>query len=188
MIYTTLNRIHRHSPCPNGWRVLLEHLGKKKGDREPVSFSAVLICYGLYDALLCTRAEPKYARKWRLFGVWCARKVQHLMDDPRSIAAIDVAERYAHGNATDDELEAAHTESWKAVQEAPSGTASAAARESAHGTTYSDASLSAYHAAIAAPYAIAKCATRPVESDTFMQAAIDEQASQFLRVVLEIEE
>ena len=35
------------------------------------------------------------------------RRVQHLMPDPRSIAALDVAERHANGMATDDDLSAA---------------------------------------------------------------------------------
>lgn len=43
----------------------------------------------------------------RLYAVGCARRVAHLMDDPRSITAIDVAERHALGQATDEELEAA---------------------------------------------------------------------------------
>jgi hypothetical protein len=43
----------------------------------------------------------------RLFAVGCARKVQHLMKDQRSIDAINVAERYANGIATEDELAAA---------------------------------------------------------------------------------
>ena len=46
-------------------------------------------------------------RTLRLFAVKCAREVQHLMSDERSIAALDVAERYANGEATDEELEAA---------------------------------------------------------------------------------
>ena len=47
------------------------------------------------------------ARTLRLFAVWCARQVQHLMTDARSIAALDVAERYADGLATVEELAAA---------------------------------------------------------------------------------
>jgi hypothetical protein len=43
----------------------------------------------------------------RLFAVWCARQVQHLMKDARSIKAIDVAEAFANGLATKDELDAA---------------------------------------------------------------------------------
>jgi len=46
-------------------------------------------------------------KQLRLFAIRCARRVQHLMTDPRSIAALDVAERYANGEATDDELSAA---------------------------------------------------------------------------------
>jgi hypothetical protein len=43
----------------------------------------------------------------RLFAVRCARDVQHLMKDERSINAINVAERYANGEATTVELDAA---------------------------------------------------------------------------------
>jgi hypothetical protein len=51
----------------------------------------------------------------RLFAVSCARKVQHLMKDQRSIDALDVAERYANGNATEDELAAARQAAWAAA-------------------------------------------------------------------------
>jgi len=45
----------------------------------------------------------------RLFSVWCAREALSKIDnpDPRSIAACDVAERYAYGEATEDELSSA---------------------------------------------------------------------------------
>ena len=43
----------------------------------------------------------------RLFAVGCARRVQHLVTDKRSLDALDVAERYANGNATKEELAAA---------------------------------------------------------------------------------
>lgn len=48
------------------------------------------------------------------FAVWSARQVQHLMTDPRSLAALDVAERHADGRATDDELHAAWAAAWDA--------------------------------------------------------------------------
>ena len=185
MIYTTLNHVRRWSPDPSGWRALLKHLGKKKGDREPVSFAAILSSYGLDDTLLLTRAAPKYAREWRLFAVWCARQVQHLTTDPRSIAAIDVAERYAYGNATAEDLQAASAGSLEAVWDAPSGSAQAVARECANATTMADAGLSTFYAAVFERDAVAKCAARPVEKNTFMQAAIDEQTAEFLRLVKE---
>ena len=51
----------------------------------------------------------------RLFAVWCARNTPmadgrvtgDLLTDPRSRASLEVAERFANGKATDDELAAA---------------------------------------------------------------------------------
>lgn len=60
----------------------------------------------------------------RLFAVRCARRVQHLMTDPRSIAALDVAERHAKGEATDKELAAA----WAAAADAAADAARDAER------------------------------------------------------------
>ena len=104
---TTLNKIRDFAPCADGWAKLLKYLGKTAADDEPLSFSTILESNGLKDALWCCQSATEYNREWRLFAVWCARQVQHLMLDPRSIAAIDVAERYANGLATDAELGAA---------------------------------------------------------------------------------
>jgi hypothetical protein len=67
----------------------------------------------------------------RLFAVGCARKVQHLMKDQQSIDALDVAERYANGNATEDELAAARKVAWAAAGKAAGAAAGAAAWASA---------------------------------------------------------
>jgi hypothetical protein len=66
------------------------------------------------DALWCCRVEPQHSKEWRLFAVRCARSVQHLMKDPRSLAALDVAERHANGLARDAELEAANAKAYDA--------------------------------------------------------------------------
>jgi len=118
MIYTTLNKIREHSPCGEGWAKLLRHLGKTKADDEPVSLLSILDSNGLDDALWCLRAVDGYEREMRLYAVWCARQVQHLMTDQRSLAALDVAERHANGEATDDELAASWAAAWDAAREA----------------------------------------------------------------------
>ena len=46
-------------------------------------------------------------RQRHAFAVTCARRVQHLMHDPRSVAALDTRERWLRGEATDAEMEAA---------------------------------------------------------------------------------
>ncbi len=130
MIYTTLNRIREHRPCSEGWTKLLRHLGKTQPDDEPLAFSVILESNGLDDALWCLRAEPQHAKLWRLFSVRCARSVQHLMTDERSIAALDVAERHANGLATDDELSAARD----AAEAAACAAAEAAAWDAASAT------------------------------------------------------
>ena len=111
MYYTTLKKIRAHKPCEDGWKKLLAHLGKTMADDEPLALATILASNGLDDALWCLRAVGNIESEARLYIVWCARQVQHIMSDPRSIAALDVAERYAHGHATDKEL----TEAWVAA-------------------------------------------------------------------------
>ena len=126
MIHTTLNKIRACSPGESGWTKLLKHLGKTTADDEPLPFSVILESNGLDDALWCCRAAPEYDREWRLFAVWCARQVQHLMTDKRSIEALDVAERFANGLATQQELDAARYAARAAARDA-AGYARAAA-------------------------------------------------------------
>src|SRR5436309_3266816 len=45
-------------------------------------------------------------RKLRLFACGCCRRVYHLFDDQRSSNAVDVAEQFADGCATNEELDA----------------------------------------------------------------------------------
>jgi hypothetical protein len=112
---TTLKAIRSHSPCASGWAKLLRHLGKTAADDDPLSIVTVLDANGIDDALWCLRAVDGHQREMRLYAVWCARQVQHLMTDARSVAAIDVAERHARGDATDAELAAAANAAWTAA-------------------------------------------------------------------------
>jgi hypothetical protein len=59
---------------------------------------------------LLLRKEFLSEKDLRLFVVWCAREVLKLVENPdeRSVEACNVAERYANGKATKEELLAAH--------------------------------------------------------------------------------
>ena len=89
-------------------------------------------------------------RTLRLFAVGCARKVQHLMADQRSINALDVAERYANGLASDEDLASAKKAAWEAAREA----AWEAAREAWEAAW--EARAAAWEAAMAAAMAAAR--------------------------------
>ena len=126
---TTLNQIRDISPCASGWKKLLTHLGKTKADDEALSIITILESNGLDDALWCLRAVTGHDREIRLYAAWCARQVQHLMTDKRSIDALDVAEHFAIGLATDKELAAARDAAASAWDAA--GSAAMAARDAA---------------------------------------------------------
>ena len=145
---TTLNQIRKHAPCAGGWEKLLAYLGKTKADDEPLSLLTILDSNGLNDALWCLRAVEGHDKEISLYAVWCARQVQHLLTDQRSLDALDVTERYANGEATQDELAAATDAAWAAVRDARDvGSSGAAAR-------YTAATAAAYAATTtAAAYA-----------------------------------
>ena len=142
---TTLNEIRKHSPCADGWQKLLASLGKTKADDEPLSLVTIIDSNGLDDAIWCLRAVEGKDREIRLFAVWCARQVQYLLTDKRSLDALDVAERYANGQATHDELTAARDAAWTA--EAAAGAAARAAARAAAWVAAWDAAMAARVAA-----------------------------------------
>ena len=103
----------------------------------------------------------------RLFAVWSARQVQHLMTDARSIAALDVAERYARGRATDAEL----AEAWDAARDAARDAAWDAARDAAGAAARDAARAAALAAAGAAALAAAGAAARAAAGAAAWDAA-----------------
>ncbi len=89
-------------------------------------------------------------RELRLYACECARTVEHLWTDARSHMAVEVSERYARGDATEEELSAARAAAYDAAL-----AAARAARAAAY-----DAALAAARAARAAAYDAALAAAR----------------------------
>lgn len=86
--------------------------------KDQISLLSILESNGLDDALWALRCVPGVDRDARLFAVWCARQVQHLMGGARAVNALDVAERFADGAATIEELGAAREAAWGAARDA----------------------------------------------------------------------
>ena len=63
---------------------------------------------------LLRQVETWNDKNLRLFACWCVRKIWHLLTDERSRNAVVVAEKYANGDATQEELAAA----WDAARAA----------------------------------------------------------------------
>ena len=170
MMQTTLRKIRAAGPCgmrlEDGQRVgylkLRHYLGKGYGDDTPVDIATILDSNGLDDALWCLRAVDGHAREMRLYAVWCARQVQSLVEDPRSVTAIDVAERHANGAASNDELAAARDAAREAAWEAAWDAAREAAWAAARGAAWAAARAAARGAAWAAARAAAR-ATQAAE-------------------------
>jgi hypothetical protein len=159
MYTTTLNKIRLHNPCTDGWAKLLKALDKTRADDEPVSLAFILQSNGLDDAIWVLRCLEGADREIRLFAVECVHPVQYLLTDPRSLAVLEVAERFANGQATSRELGeawytagAAADAAWAEARAAAdaAGAAADAARARAEARAAADAAGAAADAAGAA--------------------------------------
>ena len=192
MLVTTLNKIKKHNPCEGGWKTLLRYLEKTKSDDEPLAFLTILESNGFDDALWCIKSAPEYEKEWRLFAVFCARQVQHLITDERSISSLDIAEKYTNGEATKDELNAAMDAAWDAssaassaaARDAASAAASAAAWDAARDAAWDAARAAASAAAWDAASAAARSAEMAAARDAAKAAARDAQKEQFIKVII----
>ena len=201
MLYTTLNKICACNPCAEGWATLLHSLHKTQADDEPLSFEVILNSNGLDDALWATCSAPEHDREWRLFAVFCARSCQPADADPRSIAVIDVAERFARGEALEDELSAAWSAAVAAADaarlaaeagaagEAAGAAARAAARAAAWSAWEAAAGAAAGSAAESAAESAARAAARAAAGSAAgaaaRSAARAAQEAEFLRIIRE---
>ena len=104
MMTTTLDAIRAAGPYPEVWKRILRGLGKTCADDELLPYSKIVYTSGLSEALWACRAELKYERQWRRYIVRCIKHRQGLLSNQNLLHVIDVADQYACGKATDDEL------------------------------------------------------------------------------------
>jgi len=115
------------------------------------------------------RGELLSDKLMRLFAVWCARQVQHLMQDYRSLRALEVAEQYANGCATIEELAAARV----------------AARDAAWAAAWDAAWAAAWAAAWDAARAAARAAAWDAARAAAEDAARDVQETKLREMIIE---
>ena len=148
----------RHDACEEGRAWALENCKDMQQVWDTIK-PEWLVWTATRDGVLTDKEQ-------RLFAVFCARQVEHLLTDQRSRDAIDVADRFARGLATDSELAAARDAAWAAAWASAMG-----ARDAA----WAAASAAALAAACASIDDAAR-ATRAAAGDAASAAARDAQA------------
>jgi hypothetical protein len=133
------------------------------------------------------RDEITNERTLRLFAVWCARQVQYLMNDQRSINALDVAERFVNGSATKEELAAARDAAGDAARDAAwdvAGIAAGAAAKADAGAAAKDVAwVAAWVAARAAARDAAGAAARDAAWVAAKDVAWDNQIAKLIKIL-----
>ena len=175
MFTVTLEQLRTNGACFDGYNKVVRMLQgqeftEEDEDRESyirfkhteqISLADICRNQGVIDALWATRClDSVHDRDLRLYVVWCVRQFQHLLTDERSIRAIDVAERFANGEATEKELDNVRRDALNSQYDNYTSIAPAA---------HSAAAASVAHAAYrAAYYAVsdAACYTAYYAADT----------------------
>jgi hypothetical protein len=134
---------------------------------------------------LAMRTDFVSERLMRIFAVWCARQVQHLMKDQRSVDALDFMDAYIeHVDLIDDDdwrsgwennrdavMDAARDVAWDAVMDA----AWAAARDAVMAAAWAAARDAVMDAAWAS--------ARDTARDAVMDAARDAQRTKLIEMI-----
>ena len=141
--------------------------------KEDISILQILESNGLDDALWALCCVEGCDKDIRLYAVWCARQVQHLMSDNRSIIALDMAEKYANGLVTEEELKTARDAAWASVGAAARGAAWDAAGDAARASAWAAARDAAWDAARDAAWSSVGAAARGAAWDAARDAAWD---------------
>ena len=107
---TPLKKISKTTPIYWGfnWEMLLKALDKTRyeGERDEtiIEIKTIYELFSFEGAVIALETVEGYEKEMRLFAVFCARQVQHLMSHEQYVKLIDFAEKLANGEKTVTEL------------------------------------------------------------------------------------
>jgi len=136
----TLRAIRKKKAFQVDWQKMLDGLDIDTEIKTPLPLLKILETNGIVDTIRVLRAvDKKYRNAVRLFACHCARKVLPIYEnefpnEERPRKAIEAAERYAHGEISQKELNEAHKAAWVATRASVKASDSFAAREAAYAT------------------------------------------------------
>ncbi len=171
MLTTTLNEIKANQPCVDGWKKLLEHLGKSKADSEPLGFDVILKSNGLNDALWALRTlENEQLKQAKLFICDIAEIALKYVPkgENRPSEAIAMSRKFIKGGCSLEELRKARRDA--ADANAAYAYATSAAAVAAAATGYAAAyAYDAVDALIVVAYAAAYEDTEEEQEKMFIE-------------------
>src|ERR1700693_1097961 len=131
-LVTTLKALRAANACTDRYTHLRKALGPKYGDNKPVTMTQILDLNGVDDCLWAIINTQKADRLLRLFACDCAEHVLPIFekqypDDKRPRNCIVVSRRFANGEATEAERDAAGDAAWAAARDAAGDAAGDAA-------------------------------------------------------------
>jgi len=170
-MYKTISNeiIRQFNPCYDPSKVITDENEELTVKQWIEKYRKVIPANDILWLLL--REEFLSEKDLRLFAVWCARESLKLIENPdeRSVEACNVAEKYANGEAIQEELHTAHDAAHDAARAAFDAARAAfdAARAASDATrAASDATSDALVAARVAYYAHAAANAAARASDT----------------------
>jgi hypothetical protein len=179
-MYKTIsnNIIRKFKPCYDPSDVITDETEELSVKQWVEKYRKVITVNDIIWLLL--RKEFISKKDLRLFAVWCAREALKLVENPdeRIVEACNVAERYANGEATKKELDAAR-DAADAARVAAYYAANDVANDAASITAYY-ATLSAYYAAYAVAHPAYMSASSASE-DAYASYAVRDIASEAVR-------
>ncbi len=149
---------------------LRERDGRIPRKDQRISLQDIAAALGAGGVVWCLRARGE-GRVLRMFAVRCARRALRRagVRDPRSWRALRVAWWYAHGWATNDDLDAARVAAWAVARSAEWDAAGYAALATAHAASQDDVRDTAW----AAAWAVARASSQDAPQADERAAAAD---------------
>jgi len=137
-MHVTLNQLKKWVDCTEGYKKVLNHVGLDYDKDKPINLSVILTSNDIDDTFWCVgnmTLTPDQERDFRFLACGYAERVLPIFEkkypeDSRPKDCIEVAKRYAVGEATKEDLDAARAAAWDARAAAwAAGDAAWAARD-----------------------------------------------------------
>ena len=105
MLNITFNDLLKSNTSPKTLHQIVNYLRETDTDVEDLNLEKIIDAIGFQDFLDdCLPSYLGHEKEFRLFAIWVIDQAQSPLEDIRLRDILDVARRFANGQATEDEL------------------------------------------------------------------------------------